>query len=43
MEVITLRELFHPNIDQMNLSTILHAMGDPIRLNNGFIINAYKL
>lgn len=28
-----MRELFHPNIDQLNLSTILHALGDPIRLN----------
>ncbi len=28
-----MRELFHPNIDQMNVSTILHALGDPVRLN----------
>jgi len=28
-----LRELFHPNIDQLNLSTILNALGDPVRLN----------
>lgn len=27
-----MRELFHPNIDQMCLSTILNALGDPIRL-----------
>jgi len=27
-----LRELFHPNIDQLCLSTILNALGDPIRL-----------
>lgn len=32
-EAKTLRELFHPNIDQLNLSTILNALGDPIRLN----------
>ncbi len=28
-----MRELFHPNIDQLCLSTILNALGDPIRLN----------
>lgn len=28
-----MRELFHPNIDQLSLPTILHALGDPIRLN----------
>lgn len=28
-----MRELFHPNIDQLSLSTILNALGDPIRLN----------
>lgn len=28
----TLRELFHPTVDQLNLSTILNALGDPIRL-----------
>ncbi len=28
-----MRELFHPNIDQLNLPTILNALGDPIRLN----------
>lgn len=27
-----MRELFHPNIEQMNLSTIFNALGDPIRL-----------
>lgn len=27
-----MRELFHPNIDQMCLSTVLNALGDPIRL-----------
>ncbi len=27
-----MRELFHPNIDQLCLSTILNALGDPIRL-----------
>jgi DNA-binding transcriptional ArsR family regulator len=27
-----LRELFHPNIEQLCLSTILNALGDPIRL-----------
>lgn len=27
-----MRELFHPTIDQMNLSTILNALGDPTRL-----------
>jgi len=28
-----LRELFHPDINQLILSTILNALGDPIRLN----------
>lgn len=28
-----MRELFHPNKDQLSLSTILNALGDPIRLN----------
>ncbi|WP_432404789.1 ArsR/SmtB family transcription factor [Wukongibacter sp. M2B1] len=28
-----MRDLFHPNIDQLSLSTILNALGDPIRLN----------
>ncbi|MBB6215400.1 DNA-binding transcriptional ArsR family regulator [Anaerosolibacter carboniphilus] len=28
-----MRELFHPNIDQLNLPAILKALGDPIRLN----------
>jgi len=28
-----LRELFHPNINQLNLSIILNALGDPIRLS----------
>ena len=28
-----MRELFHPNIDQLSLSTILNALGDPIRLS----------
>jgi len=32
-EAKTLRELFHPNIDQLSLPTILNALGDPIRLN----------
>lgn len=27
-----MRELFHPNIEQMCLSTILNALGDPTRL-----------
>jgi DNA-binding transcriptional ArsR family regulator len=27
-----LRELFHPTIDQLNLSSILNALGDPTRL-----------
>lgn len=27
-----MRELFHPNVDQFSLSTILNALGDPIRL-----------
>ncbi len=27
-----MRELFHPNIEQMCLSTVLNALGDPIRL-----------
>ena len=27
-----MRELFHPTKDQMKLSTILHAAGEPIRL-----------
>lgn len=27
-----MRELFHPNIDQICLSTVLNALGDPIRL-----------
>lgn len=33
LEAKTLRELFHPNIDQLSLPTILNALGDPIRLN----------
>jgi DNA-binding transcriptional ArsR family regulator len=28
-----MRELFHPTIDQLSLSLILNALGDPIRLN----------
>lgn len=28
-----MRELFHPSVEQLNLSTILHALGDPVRLN----------
>ena len=28
-----MRELFHPTKDQLSLSTILNALGDPIRLN----------
>lgn len=28
-----MRELFHPTVEQLNLSTILNALGDPIRLN----------
>lgn len=28
-----MRELFHPTIDQLCLSTILNALGNPIRLN----------
>jgi len=28
-----MRELFHPTVDQLSLSTILNALGDPIRLN----------
>ncbi|MHB8062904.1 MAG: ArsR/SmtB family transcription factor [Ruminiclostridium sp.] len=28
-----MRELFHPTIEQLCLSTILNALGDPIRLN----------
>jgi len=32
MEGKSLRELFHPNIEQLCLSTILNALGDPIRL-----------
>ena len=27
-----MQELFHPNIDQLCLSTVLSALGDPIRL-----------
>ncbi len=27
-----MRELFHPKIDQLCLSTVLNALGDPIRL-----------
>lgn len=27
-----MRELFHPTIDQLNLATILNALGDPLRL-----------
>jgi len=27
-----LRELFHPIIDQLSLSSILNALGDPVRL-----------
>jgi DNA-binding transcriptional ArsR family regulator len=27
-----MRELFQPSIDQLNLSTVLNALGDPIRL-----------
>lgn len=27
-----MRELFHPNTDQLCLSSILNALGDPIRL-----------
>lgn len=27
-----MRELFHPNTEQLCLSTILNALGDPIRL-----------
>ena len=27
-----MRELFHPTIDQLNLSSILNALGDPTRL-----------
>ncbi len=27
-----MRELFHPNVEQLNLSSILNALGDPIRL-----------
>lgn len=28
-----MRELFHPNTAQLNLSTILNALGDPTRLS----------
>lgn len=28
-----MRELFHPTVDQLCLSTILNALSDPIRLN----------
>ncbi len=28
-----MRELFHPTRDQLSLSTVLNALGDPIRLN----------
>ena len=28
-----MRELFHPSADQLCLSAILNALGDPIRLN----------
>ena len=28
-----MRELFHPSNDQLNLSSVLNALGDPIRLN----------
>lgn len=28
-----MRELFHPNIDQLSLPTILNALGDPVRLH----------
>lgn len=28
-----MRELFHPQKDQLNLSAVLDALGDPIRLN----------
>jgi DNA-binding transcriptional ArsR family regulator len=28
-----LRELFHPDVDQLCLATILRALGDPVRLN----------
>lgn len=28
-----MRELFHPSKEQLNLSIILNALGDPIRLN----------
>lgn len=27
-----MRELFHPTADQFKLTTILHALGDPVRL-----------
>lgn len=27
-----MRDLFHPTADQLNLSTILNALGDPVRL-----------
>ncbi|MEI6100354.1 MAG: metalloregulator ArsR/SmtB family transcription factor [Eubacteriales bacterium] len=27
-----MRELFHPGAEQLNLSAVLHALGDPIRL-----------
>jgi DNA-binding transcriptional ArsR family regulator len=27
-----LQELFHPNMDKLNLSTVLSALSDPIRL-----------
>jgi DNA-binding transcriptional ArsR family regulator len=28
-----MREVFHPNSEQLDLSTVLYALADPIRLN----------
>jgi len=33
LEVKSLRNLFHPSIEQLNLATVLNALSDPIRLN----------
>lgn len=27
-----MREVFHPNLEQLSLATVLNALGDPIRL-----------
>lgn len=32
-EAEALRELFHPNMEQLDLSTVLYALSDPTRLN----------